>query len=410
MAKPPFDINNFPPKSKLPVSERLAIARGRIARHSPFFGTIVFGFQMVERTHDLDTMAIDESKIYYNPKYVMGLDSKELPFEICHEAMHNVLGHLSRMRGKIHAIANKAADLVLDEILVDSLPSSHFAQPSWCELKRDLTKEGGGTMEGVYEILLKQARERGLEGGIAVVGGRQSDDMRPQGQAQGPVAEAQAQKAKMLLAKALQAQSQAGAGKLGEGLLQLVNDILNPKLPWEVLLRRFFQARVNGAGSRTWARPNRRAASLGYCLPYTRPREGMGRIAIGADWSGSMTEEQRNKIQGELNGIFEDTHPAGVDVLYFHHAVSRVDSFGRGEPLKLREAETGGTAFSPVFARINEFAEMPEVCLMFTDMLCRDYGPKPPYPVIWVVVGNPGYGRDGSLVPPFGEVIEAEGL
>src|ERR1700680_4592946 len=98
--KAPFDIKNFPPKSKIPAEDRLAMARGRIAQSNPFFGTIVSGFPYIDASSWLDTMAIDGSVVYYNRDYVAGLTGPEVAYELCHEAMHVVLNHIPRMHGK----------------------------------------------------------------------------------------------------------------------------------------------------------------------------------------------------------------------------------------------------------------------------------------------------------------------
>jgi len=410
--KAPFDIKNFPPKSKIPAEDRLAMARGRIAQSNPFFGTIVSGFPYVDGSHWMDTMAIDGSVIYYNRDYVAGLTGTELAFELCHEAMHVVLNHLPRMHGKIHKLANLAADIVLDIILADSLNDKLFTLPSWVTLKRDIAEEGGYTLEGVYNVLVKKAEQlSGNTGGGDNAGtdsGREdSGDLKPKSGQSGRSEELQEQRAKMVLSQAAQAQKAFGTSPLGTALEALVRDILHPKLPWEVLLRRWFLSKTQFSGERTWARPSRRSVALGYLLPSSKPNPGLRRVLVGADWSGSMTDEQRDKIQGELNGVFDETKPELVDVMYFHSIVARHDTFQKGEPIKLGPCSSGGTDPTSVFRKASTLTELPDVCIMFTDMEFYNYGPKPPYPVLWVVVG----GQKGQTYdPPYGEVIEAEGL
>jgi len=409
--KQPFDIKNFPPKSKIPAEQRIAMARGRIAQISPFFGTIVSGFPYVDASSWLDTMAIDGSIIYFNRDYVAGLTGQELAYELCHEAMHVVLNHIPRMQGRIHMLANLAADIVLDIILVDSLNTQVFSLPSWVTLQRDIAAEGGHTMEGVYNVLLRKAEK--LSGGLGgddagTSSGREgSGDIQPKKQQSGKAENLQEQRAKMVLSQAVQAQKAFGQSPLGEGLEALVRDILHPKLPWNVLLRKWFLANTQFPGERTWARPSRRSFALGYLLPSSKPNPGLRRVVIGADWSGSMDDEQRDEIQGELNGIFEEAKPELVDVLYFHHIVARHDTFQKGDPIKLGPCPSGGTRYSPVFEKANKLPELPDICIMFTDMICNDYGPKPPYPVLWVVVNGP---KDMKFDPPFGDVLVADDL
>ena len=410
--KAPFNIKNFPPKSKIPAETRLAMARGRIAQHSPFFGTISSGFPYVDATSWLDTMAIDGSVIYYNRDYVAGLTGHELAFEICHETMHVVLNHLPRMQGRIHHLANLAADFILDEILVDSLPTSLFALPSWVSLQRDLTKEGGYTMEGVYNLLLKKAEKKSGGSGEGAdpgtnSGREDSKDLKPKPNQSGSAAELNEQRAKIVLAQAMQAQQALGTTPIGAALEALVQDILHPKLPWEVLLRKWFLAKTQFSGERTWSRPNRRSIAHGFMLPSSKPNPGLRRVLIGADWSGSMTDEQRNKIQAELNGIFDETKPELVDVMYFHSIVARHDTFQKGEEIKLGPCPSGGTDPTSVFRKADLLPEPPDVCIMFTDMEFYNYGPKPSFPIIWVVVGG---SKNATYDPPYGDVITAEGL
>jgi len=52
------------------------------------------------------------------------------------------------MHGKIHKLANLAADIVLDIILADSLNDKLFTPAVWVTLKRNIAEEGGYTLEG----------------------------------------------------------------------------------------------------------------------------------------------------------------------------------------------------------------------------------------------------------------------
>lgn len=403
-----LDLNNFPPKSNLKPEDRLALARGVIARRSPFFGTIVFGFPAKCAPDRTQTMAVDHNYMYYNPVYVMGLDMPELCYELCHEAMHPVLDHIRRMKGRDHKIANKAADLVLDEILVDGLDKNFFRLPFWCHLMRDITAKGGHTMEGTYDVLKRMEKSGGgASDALASLGGRMSDDMIPgQGEQSPEQAAVIEQKMKGLLVQAVNAQKSSGIGQMSGGLMELVNDILHPKVRWEVLLRRFMKSKFSGQGERTWSRPNRRSVALGFPLPYTRPKPSMGPLIVITDRSGSMGQERLDKIQGELNGVSDDTHPESTWVIQFTSRVETVDHFPKGSKIKLPQCQTGGTDVVPAFQEASKLPIKPQVALVFTDMEFYSFPETPPYPVLWIVVG----GNKKSYDVPFGEVIVAEGL
>jgi predicted metal-dependent peptidase len=106
----------------------------------------------------------------------------------------------------------------------------------------------------------------------------------------------------------------------------------------------------------------------------------------------------------EVKAIHADMRPDALHVGYFHHAVTHVDTFTPDDTVEMTPAGTGGTAFSPIFERIDEMGVSPVCCVVLTDLLCSDYGPAPDYPVLWVVVPS----RVKPAAPPFGDVVHME--
>lgn len=400
-------IPNHPPRTKLPAAKRLQIARGVVAQQAPFFGSLLFNHAMVNASDRIQTMAIDGRCIFYHEDYVVGLTAEELHFELCHEVSHVLLGHLWRGKGRIPVIANKAGDLVIDEMLVDAFQENKsFKLPSWCALNRAVTAEGGYTMEGVYNVLLKntqlcQMLMAGARDGKPIKG-RNPDDVicaKAGGEA------AAESRTKLLVTQAKLLQDRDGVGSLSLHLDRMIKDLLHPRLPWRVLLRRFMSNLVVSRENRSWARLGRRSYAMGVPTPFYPRTYSLGPVAIGIDCSGSITNEILQVFQPEVRGVVEECRPIRTNIYYFDSEVCGEDVVEAGGQISLKLCGGGGTAFSPVIRAVCKLEEPPEVLIMLTDLQCFDYGPQPPFPVLWVV-----YKRDPfeAVRPPFGEVIYME--
>ena len=67
-------------------------------------------------------------------------------------------------------------------------------------------------------------------------------------------------------------------------------------------------------------------------------------------------------------------------------------------PLKVTHKGGGGTAFRPAFEYIAEHCPYVTAAVFLTDLESEDFGPEPPYPVLWVTTN-----REEA---PYGEVIK----
>ena len=65
---------------------------------------------------------------------------------------------------------------------------------------------------------------------------------------------------------------------------------------------------------------------------------------------------------------------------------------------KLESPGTGGTAFSPIFAFMQDNDIHPVATVVLTDLYCSDFGAVPAFPVLWV--------SNGATAAPWGEVVK----
>lgn len=379
---------------------RVSKARVSLIRTNPFFATLALGME-VHITDAIPTAATNYTDMYFSPDFVAKLSDPELVFLVCHEVMHPMFHHNTRMKARNPMLWNVAADLVINEHLVlegiGTMPVGGVKDTA-------IFTEADGVTETVYNLLQKKQDEQGGgkkgKGKGSPGGGSGSgipdeapwedilqEQMTPAQEAQ-QVADMQSRVAQATYAAKM-------AGKLSANMQRLVGEVLNPKLDWRDVLRNFvFKARTD---ERSWSRPNRRFISQGLYTPSVSG-EQMGEMLVAVDCSGSIGERELNEFAAEIRAIHEDCRPIRLHVVYFDSQVCHHDVFTREDTLFIKPHGGGGTAFSPVFRYAEKHGIDPVCCVFLTDLYCSDFGPVPGYPVLWVT--------NGTDQAPWGQVIK----
>jgi len=163
-----------------------------------------------------------------------------------------------------------------------------------------------------------------------------------------------------------------------------VESIRHPKVPWQEQLRDYVSAFARDDYS--WQRPNRRYEETGFTLPSLRNFR-CGCVAVAIDTSGSIGQIEFEQFMGELRDILETVKPERLILLQADAEVADYRVLENGETLddKIQMCGGGGTDFRPVFDRIEEEGEQPEVLIYLTDACGSFPDQAPGYPVIWAV-------------------------
>jgi predicted metal-dependent peptidase len=360
------------------LERRLAKAKTSLILENPFVGTIALNMRF-EITESVPTAATNGKYIKFNPSFIDPLCDEQLKFLVAHECFHPMLEHNYRRGGRDHGKWNRAADFVINQLLVDEKVGKFIE--GGC-LNKSLYDAGGGSSDGIYNLLPDEPNDGS---------GEAYDDCEDGGNT--PAEQAQAQ-AEMKVQVAQAAQAAKMMGKLSANMARLVDEVLTPKVNWVDVLRHFMQRA--STNERSYQRPNRRFFSRGHYLPGPSGQT-MGPLVFAVDCSGSITAQQIAQAAGEIAAVFEDFAPAALHVVYFDSEVCHYDTFERGDEPVIKPHGGGGTAFSPVFRHIEEHDIEPSACVFLTDLYCSDFGPEPDYPVLWV--------SDGADKAPFGEVV-----
>lgn len=368
----------------LDLNRRLAKARTALVLEQPFIGTLALNMPMT-LDPNVPTACTNGKWVKFNPTFIEDLDDEQLKFLVAHEVFHPMFEHMYRLQGRNHKKWNMAGDYVINQLLTDE-KIGKFIDGGL--LNKSLYNAGGGTTDGIYKLIPdSQAND-----GNGPIGGA-GDDLQ---EAEGSPAEQEQAMAETKVMVAQAAQAAKMAGKLSVNLQRLIGDVLQPKVDWRDVLRRFVSKAKTD--ERSFARPNRRFVAQGMYLP-SRTGERLAEMAVAIDCSGSIGDKELAEFAAELRAIHGDGAPEKLHVIYFHHEIAKYEVFLPDDQIgKLTSPGSGGTAFSPIFKYMQDNEINPVACVVLTDLCCDDFGPVPEYPVLWVT--------NYSTKAPWGDVVK----
>ena len=350
-------------------------ARTALVLEHPFVGSIALNMPY-EFDESVPTAATNGKRIKLNPQFVESLTDEEVKFLIAHECFHPMLEHNFRRGERDHRKWNQAGDYVINQLLTDE---NIGKMPDVGLLNKSLYNAGNGTTDGIYNLLPDEEGDDPL------------DDCED---GEGTPAEQGQEAAEWKVRVAQAAQAAKMMGKMSAGLERLVGEVLQPKVDWRDVMHKFVEKARSD--QRSFARPNRRFLAQGLYLPSVSG-ERLGEIVYAVDCSGSIDQGTINQFASEIRKCKEDMNPTKIHVIYFDSEVSHYESYEADDELDIKPHGGGGTAFSPVFAYMQEYGIDPVACVFLTDLCCSDFGDAPDYPVLWV--------STESGTAPFGEVV-----
>lgn len=351
---------------------------------SVFFTTVCFSLKHYfdEKT---PTACTNGKDVRYGVDFFMAQDPDERLGLMLHETLHCAYMHMLRFEGLPngdHERWNIAADHVINLQLIDrgfKLPQGALADPAYT----------GMAVEEVYKRLSQDPLGSG-GGGIG---------MDLEAPADGTEATQLAEDIKDILVRASLQSKMAGdkPGTIPGDIEIFLEKLLNPKLPWHLLLRRYLQ--TFNKNDYSMQRPNRRYLPKFY-LP-SLYSESLLDIAIAVDASGSVSDADFLRFVSETHAIIKSMKPSNISLLTFDTGIRSVNKVRSVQELmQVKFTGRGGTAISPVLEWANQ--NKPQLLLVFTDGEFRFYDLATKTPVLWLIHNNP------SFKAPFGKTIHYE--
>ena len=357
---------------------------------SVFYSTILFSLKQ-SWSSNLPTAGTDGTNLMINKKWFMGLTDAERIGLLAHEVMHVALSHMTRRGKRDPQIWNYAGDFIINNELKRhgyTLPKTDCIDSQYKDMNT----------EQVYEKLyLDHPPNSGGSGiGDILISGIGQDILYPKNPQEVQVTEQKV--ADIVMQAAIQAKSSNDKpGSIpGEVEIQL-ESILNPKLPWNVILQNYLTRFTKD--DYTWQRPNRRYLPEHY-LP-TAHTESICNIAVAVDSSGSVLQSEFNYFIREIASIRENLKPDKITLVDFDTRIRSIQEINESTNIlkDLKFKGGGGTDVHDLlkWAKKNN----PDVMLIFTDGEFSMPGSScyPTCPVIWLI-------HDGrEFTSPFGEII-----
>ncbi len=397
---------------QLDIETKLAAARTRLIIDKPFLGALVLRLPLVMANPEwCKTTATDARKFYYNPEFIEQLTLAETQFILAHEALHCALSHFARREHRIKHRWDLACDFAINPLLVnDGLqpPPGTLYEKSY----------DGMTAEEIYPFMEDNENDQTLD--MHVYDRPEEQQTKPNDRTPPPPPPSDRQDEKnsgeqpqpqpaentggspqppplshderenlsvqwqqRLAGAAQQAQQ---AGKLSGDMARLVDFLLQPKLPWRMLLARYMS--VLARDDYSYTRPSSRR---GDPAVFPSLRSSQIEVVVVIDTSGSIAETEMKEFVTEIDAIKGQLRARII--LHACDAALAADGPWQYEPweefsLPRDFKGGGGTDFRPVFTWADQLDRSPDLLMYFTDAQGSFPTSTPFFPVLWLVKGK----------------------
>jgi len=397
------------------IETKLAAARTRLILEKPFLGALVLRLPMHAAEPDwCPTTATDARAFYYNPEYIDALSLAQTQFMLAHDALHCALSHFARRQHRVKHRWDLACDYAINPLLIDDglkPPPNALVMPMY----------RGMTAEEIYPLIDDQDESETLDRHAYDSEGRsqgassglREDDLqqRPppdQGGQGNQEREVKARRERDPSQGAAQpqpltpdeqetlnvqwqqrmagaAQQAMQAGKLGGELARMIDHLLQPQLPWRMLLARYMTAAARDDYS--YMRPSRREGD--FILATLRSHQLD--LVVAVDTSGSIKDTEVEEFISEINALKGQVRARVTflpcDAKLCEGAPWVFDPWEEFvRPYEMKGG--GGTSFVPVFSWVERAGVRPDLLVYFTDAEGDFPAKEPVYPVIWLVKGK----------------------
>lgn len=429
------------------IETKLSAARTRLILDKPFLGALVLRLPMIAADPSwCKTTATDARAFYYNPAYIRAISLDHTQFMLAHEALHCALSHFARRQHRVKHRWDVACDNAINPLLVkdglrpppgtllldefdgmtaeeiypyidennnDEPIDQHIydeddsrddqekqqqkqqqhgesRQPEETGEQGEQPQEregAGGGSEGEPEQQAGKKKPEQHQGAQAHEG--EPDPNVETGGAPQPPPLSETERENLsvqwrqrLAGAAQQAQQ---AGKLSGSMARMVDHLLQPQLPWRMLLARYMSASARDDYS--FMRPSRREGAA--ILPSLRSSQV--ELCIFLDTSGSIGDSEMREFLAEVNAL-KGQMRARITLHACDHHVSGSGpwQFETWDELRLPATLQGGggTRFTPAFEWLERQDRQPDLLLYFTDAEGEFPQAAPYFPVIWLVKGK----------------------
>ncbi len=319
-----------------------------------FFYTILFSLD-VHIDNLIPSACTDGNFLKFNEAFLARLSKEEQLFLVVHECMHVALSHMTRLADRQPGKWNAACDYAINY----DLTQAGYTMPKGEAAGLLDSNYANITADEIYKLLPDSPDDYGYDqdkGDMIFV-----DPDSPEGKEL-----AQKLEEGLLRAEAAAKMSgqTEGIGTISGDLSRMLDKLLNPKLPWKVILQNHMNDHAED--DYTMLFPDEEYMPELY-LP-TLYSEGMGAVSIYVDVSGSISDKDVDIALTEINYLKESLKPRKTKLVSFDVDIHLCVEYDQYDPIGingLNVAGGGGTSLRGVAKQIKK--DNPKVTVIITD-------------------------------------------
>jgi predicted metal-dependent peptidase len=359
-------------------------------KNSVFISTILFSLKF-SWDESIPTACTNGLNLKVSPKFWEPLSKDERVFLLAHEAWHVAFQHMTRVdpvKEENFSVWNQACDHYINIMLINagySMIKGGLADHTY----HDQTKWSADT---IFKHLMDNPNKQdpNFEPDFTGDGEPGDPDMSPE--------EVQRKIEDIVIKASVQSKMSGNDPGSIPGEIDIELDrLLNPKLPWNIILQNFMSSYAKEDYS--FRKPNKRF--MPNVIMPSLFSESVGHIAVAVDTSCSVSDEQFAAFRTEIVTIHQTLQPEELTVVDFDTKIHKVHKLHKGDDAStIKFSGRGGTYLKPVFDHYNKKENNPVVLIVFSDLECDEIEDDPGYPVIWVKLKGCGF------TPTFGQLID----
>ena len=344
------------------LESTLLKAKIELMTRSAFISTIALSMQHI-LTDATKTADVDGKVIRYNPNFIQRQSIAQFAGLMAHECWHVAFQHMARRGSRDPIIWNAAGDYIINYMLT----KAGFEIPTHGLL--DYKYDDTWTTDKVYDDLIKECKDFNIETMILDLREREGqEEISLDSEITSIIVRARTQS--QILGK--------GIGEIPNEILRIIDELLNPKLPWPIILHKFLDRRIKEEYS--WARKNRR-----YKKEYMPSLHsyGLGHLTFAIDTSGSIDDKELQEMLSEIKGIQQTFHPEHMTIIDCDSQIHEVYSIDQNTDIMSLEFHGGGgTRFQPVLDYVEKHPT--QALIYFTDLYGESELNQVNYPILWI--------------------------
>lgn len=317
-----------------------------LANRCPFFGRVGFDLPWKIKELEMPTAATDGYNLYFDPRFLDELQEdvklgRDTLLGVCiHEIIHVIKFHAQRRKHREPMLWNIAVDISTNHEIETYLVNRNICKLPTNSVKSD--KYEGWLEEQIYDDLKNKLEKDGKVpfDNFDLILEPSDEKLSPE--------EIQRKVGKAIEAGAEYARQR---GDMPGWLADYVSEYKEVQLNWQALLRRFLAPIFPKTVS--WDRPNKRLINRNIYMPSVI-KDGVGKLAICVDTSGSVSDKEINHFISEMNYILSEMTPEEVQIIWFEGQVWQIDHYKAGESFVVPEKMSrGGTVLKNAIEAID---------------------------------------------------------